>query len=134
MRLGKASAYATFATVYVAEHQGDGPVTARRIAGHYGIPPEYLLKIMQQLVHARILDSETGRRGGFKLRKSAERTTLLEIVEAIEGPLRGEVPLEERQREVAAAAARVERTCNGIARMARALLRDTTIAQLVRAT
>jgi Rrf2 family protein len=87
MRLGKASAYAVYATLHIARHGANGPVQARTIAEAQGIPVEYLLKILQQLVRAQVIESERGRNGGFRLRKTPSETTLLEIVEAIEGPL-----------------------------------------------
>ncbi|MGD8454136.1 MAG: Rrf2 family transcriptional regulator [Phycisphaerae bacterium] len=130
MRLGKASAYAAFATMFVAEHQADGPVNGRRIAESYGLPPEYLLKILQQLVKARILRSETGRRGGFTLRKPAQRTTLLEIVEAIEGPLDGGPAVQADVDGAGQAKTRLEDMCRNIAKSTQALLRETTIQQL----
>lgn len=89
MRLSKASAYAVFAAVHVARNQHHGPVQGRSIAEAHAIPVEYLLKILQQLVRAQVLVSETGRRGGFLLKKSPEQTTVLEIVEAIDGPVNG---------------------------------------------
>lgn len=130
MRLGKASAYAAFATMFVAEHQADGPVNGRRIAESYGLPPEYLLKILQQLVKARILRSETGRRGGFTLRKPPQRTTLLEIVEAIEGPLDGGLSVRAEVNGAGPAKTRLEDMCRNIVKSTQALLRETTIQQL----
>ncbi|MFH1747976.1 MAG: Rrf2 family transcriptional regulator [Planctomycetota bacterium] len=130
MQLGKASAYAAFATIYVARHQLTGPVSGRRVAEACGIPPEYLLKILQQLARAEILRSETGRRGGFTLRKSADETTLLEIVEAIEGPLDGGLPVRKEVGGTDAARTQLEAMCSGITRYARTLLSKTTIAGL----
>lgn len=131
MQLGKASAYAALAVVYVAQNQQNGPVNGRRIAEAHSIPPEYLLKILQQLVRAQILCSETGRRGGFYLRKPPAETTLLEIVEAIEGPLHGELPVREEITGGEAARSRIEATCGGIAQYARTLLGETTVRDLV---
>lgn len=131
MQLGKASAYATFATVFVAQHQSEGPVNGRRIAEAYGIPPEYLLKILQQLVRAQVLRSETGRRGGFVLRKSADQTTLLEIVEAIEGPVHGELPVGDEISGADVARERIAQMCAGIAQYARNLLREASVQDLM---
>ena len=132
MQLGKASAYAAFAAIYIARHQGAGPVSGRRVAEACDIPPEYLLKILQQLVRTRVLRSETGRRGGFLLRKAAGETTLLEIVEAIEGPLSGELPVRGEVGGTQTGRAQITEMCDGIARYARTLLRETTIAQLAK--
>jgi Rrf2 family protein len=130
MRLGRASAYGVFATVYIASHQGNGPVQGRDVADAYGVPPEYLLKILQRLVRARVLRSERGRGGGFKLRKPASQTNMLEIVEAIDGPVDGELMVREEIRGATRAKNIVEGNCTKIARFARSLLSRTTVQQL----
>lgn len=86
MRLRKAAVYAISATIHIAEHRHDGPVGARVIAEAHDLPFEYLSKILQQLVKAGLLISETGRRGGFELGRPAGEITLLQVVEAIGGP------------------------------------------------
>ena len=131
MHLGKASAYATFATMFIAEHQSDGPVQSRNIADAYALPPEYLLKILQRLTRAQVLNSERGRGGGFTLRKPSDETTLLEIVEAIEGPIESELHFTADMGDLCAARDQIERMCGEIAQYARSLLRETTLQQLV---
>ena len=83
MRLGKAAAYGVYATLHIAQSDKDGPIQGRIIAKSCGIPVEYLLKILQQLVRAQVLLSERGRGGGFLLRRTPAQTSLLDIVEAI---------------------------------------------------
>src|SRR5688572_10228153 len=91
MRLGRASAYGLLALLSIARRRnGNGDahgVTACEIAQTTGVPVEYLRKIMQRLSRARIVRSERGRAGGFSLRVPAHRITLLQVVEAIEGPI-----------------------------------------------
>ena len=87
MRLGRASAYGLFALIYMSQEGSDGPVQVQKIAKATGLPIEYLRKIMQRLGRARIIRSERGRRGGFRLAKDVKTITLLDIVEAIEGPV-----------------------------------------------
>jgi Rrf2 family protein len=60
---------------------------ARQISQTTGIPIEYLRKVLQRLTRARLVDSERGRGGGFKLARDPSKITLLHIVEAIEGPV-----------------------------------------------
>lgn len=87
MRLGRASAYALQSMIYLAEHSAAGSVNVNDIALASGIPLQYLRKIMQLLVRAKLVRSERGRRGGFVLAVPAQRITMLQIVEAIEGPI-----------------------------------------------
>ena len=64
----------------------DEPVSTARIAAGYGLPPAYLNKQLQSLVRAGILISTPGKRGGFRLARSLEDITLMDVLTAIEGP------------------------------------------------
>jgi len=87
MKISKSVSYALVATGYVAENCQDGHVLSLRISKEYGIPLEYLLKIMQQLVRANVLKSKRGPRGGFSLAHDPKEITMLQIIEAVDGPL-----------------------------------------------
>jgi Rrf2 family protein len=128
MRLGRAAAYAVFATAHLAEHSTGTPIQGRDIAESCGIPPGHLLKILQQLVRAQVLSSERGPAGGFILRKPAGEITLLEIVEAIEGPINGDLLLRNMAAGAEQTRARLEKTCQDVARFAKSVLAKTTIA------
>lgn len=66
----------------------EGAVALRSdIAEVQGIPPSFMAKILRSLVRARLLKSSRGVHGGFSLARPASRISLLEVVEAIEGPL-----------------------------------------------
>lgn len=51
-----------------------------------GVRGSFLSKVVQRLVHAGMVSSHRGTRGGFSLRVSGEEVTLLDVIEAIEGP------------------------------------------------
>ena len=51
------------------------------------------MKVLRPLVSARLVRSRKAPSGGFHLAKPANRITLLEVVEAVEGPVRGEAPV-----------------------------------------
>jgi len=80
----------------IAKHQGKGVVLSQDVSKEYDIPLEYLLKILQQLVRANVLRSKRGPRGGFSLAKPTSKITMLEIIEAVDGPLTGELNLAEQ--------------------------------------
>lgn len=130
MRLGRAAAYAVFATTHLAENANGIPIQGRDIAEACGIPPGHLLKILQQLVRAQILSSERGPAGGFILRKPAGEISLLEIVEAIEGPINGDLLLRNVSRGKDRARARLEQTCQEVANFAKSRLANTVVAEL----
>ena len=93
MRVSRSTGYALLAVGYLAQHQDEGIILSQDIAKKYNIPLEYLLKILQQLVRANILRSKRGPRGGFNLARNPRKVTLLEVIEAVEGPMIGQLNL-----------------------------------------
>ena len=87
MKVSGSTAYGLLAVGYIAQNQQKGLVLSHDIANHYKIPLEDLFKIMQHLVRVNVLTSKRGPRGGFSLGRSPKKITLLEIIEAVEGPL-----------------------------------------------
>jgi Rrf2 family protein len=61
------------------------PVSSRRMAEFYGLPPAYLSKLLKSLVRAGVLDATTGPRGGFRLARPPGEITVLDVVDAVEG-------------------------------------------------
>lgn len=79
--------YALRATVEVARMEfGDRAPTAI-IAERQRIPLPFLAKIVSQLVVRGILEATRGASGGVSLARPAETITMLEIIEAIDGPI-----------------------------------------------
>jgi Rrf2 family iron-sulfur cluster assembly transcriptional regulator len=64
---------------------GESILLDQLVAGT-NLPRDFLAKIFQKLVRAKLLTSAKGRGGGFALARPAHQITLLNIVEAIEGP------------------------------------------------
>ncbi|MCG3181918.1 MAG: HTH-type transcriptional regulator IscR [Phycisphaerae bacterium] len=62
-------------------------VTSGQIARRQGIPPGYVPKVMQSLSRAGILATLPGRTGGVQLLRDPKELTVLEVVEAMEGPV-----------------------------------------------
>src|SRR5581483_8942418 len=95
MKLTRASSYALHAVAHMAATGEDRPVASHHIAKARGIPELFLLKILKPLVSARILRSVKGPNGGYRLARPAAKITMLEVVEAVDGPIRGTAPLAE---------------------------------------
>lgn len=131
MRFSKASTYGLFAVRYIAEHDANEPVQGRAIADSYGIPLEYLLKILQQLVRAQVVLSERGPHGGFRLRKSPGETTVLEIVEALEGAITGALPVLGAEAEEDGTREIIETLCEESNQFTRSLLGATNVGHLI---
>jgi len=87
LRLTNAADYAIRGMIHIASLP-EGAVALRSdIARAQGIPSSFMAKILRSLVRARLLRSSRGVHGGFALARSASEITLLDVVEAIEGPL-----------------------------------------------
>ncbi len=86
MRISRSTGYAILALGYIAENKDQKIILSQDIAKKYDIPLEYLLKLLQQLVKANILHSKRGPHGGFSLAKTPAQITVLQIIEAIDGP------------------------------------------------
>lgn len=74
------SQYALRAVVYLAECSDGTPVSAAELAEAVQVPPNYMGKILNQLVRARILSSVRGKKGGFEISVSAETITLYDVI------------------------------------------------------
>ena len=92
MKLTRASSYALHAVVAMATHKENVPVASHLTARAEGVPERFLLKVLNPLVRARVLHSIKGPHGGYRLARSPSDITLLEIVEAVDGPIRAQVP------------------------------------------
>jgi Rrf2 family protein len=93
MKLSQASRYAVQAVGYLAGRGEGPPVPSHLIAQACGLPEGFLLKVLKPLVDARLLRSLKGPHGGYALARPAAKVTLLEVVEAVDGPIRGQAPL-----------------------------------------
>jgi Rrf2 family protein len=60
---------------------------AAAIARGTGIPPAFAARVLAQLHHHNLLDARTGQHGGYVLARPAGEISLLEVIEAAEGPL-----------------------------------------------
>lgn len=63
-------------------------VSARRIADQYGLPVALLMNLLKDLQQAGIVQSVRGPAGGYRLAKESSQISLLEVFEAVEGPVR----------------------------------------------
>jgi Rrf2 family protein len=117
------------------------PVPAARLARLHEVSSTYLAKQLQSLSRAGLVHSVQGKSGGYVLTRSPERITVLDVVEAVEGPQQTFVCTEIRQRGPLAAPLAA---CTAPCAIARAMdaadgawrtaLREVSIADLSRST
>jgi Rrf2 family transcriptional regulator, nitric oxide-sensitive transcriptional repressor len=60
-------------------------ISGSRIAAVMDIPPRFVGQVMRDLVRARLAKPRSGRAGGYRLARSADTISLLEIIGAVEG-------------------------------------------------
>ena len=87
MKLSTRATYGTRAMLEIARYHGGGPIMTKEIAELQHLPPTYLEQLMVQLRKAGLLSATRGAHGGYLLARPATEITLLEIIEALEGPL-----------------------------------------------
>ncbi|MGW3289195.1 RrF2 family transcriptional regulator [Streptomyces sp. NPDC001002] len=74
------------------------PVPAARLAELHDVSPTYLAKQLQALSRAGLVHSTQGKSGGYALTRSPELITVLDVVDAVDGPSPAFVCTEIRQR------------------------------------
>jgi Rrf2 family protein len=85
-RLSKRADYGLIALRHLATHSGEA-CSAPEIARRYNIPSELMAKVLQQLVRKELLQSHAGPHGGYVLARAPEEITIIQVLEALEGPL-----------------------------------------------
>jgi len=130
MKISRSTGYGILAAGYIAKSEKGGIVLSQTISKEYNIPLEYLLKILQQLVRANILRSKRGPRGGFVLSKPTSKITMLEIIEAVDGPLVSQLNLEEHTKKGKFSTKAEKAYENGLA-AARGVYQKVTLANLL---
>lgn len=86
MQITRQADYAVRAVLYLAR-KGEQRIATSAIAEEQHIPPSFLAKIISQLSIAGLLHTSRGARGGVTLARDCKDITLLEVVEAIDGPI-----------------------------------------------
>lgn len=87
MQITRQADYAVRAVYYLAKLGPENRAATSHIAEKQQIPPSFLAKIISQLSVAGLLHTSRGARGGVSLARPAQDITLLEVVEAIDGPI-----------------------------------------------
>lgn len=87
MQITRQADYAVRAVLYLARLGSTQRVATSQVAQEQRIPPSFLAKIISQLSIAGLLHTSRGARGGITLARDPKDITLLEVIEAIDGPI-----------------------------------------------
>ena len=87
MKLSPAAELAVRGILVLAEQYGNGPTTLDTICAKRELPKQYLVKIFSSLTKADLITPVRGKKGGYLLAREPADVTLLEVIEAVEGPI-----------------------------------------------
>jgi Rrf2 family protein len=87
MRINTRVRYAIRMMADMAKHGHGEPVRLREIATRQALPKMYLSQLTAPLKSAALIKSFWGNRGGYVLNRPPADISLLEIIEAVEGPI-----------------------------------------------
>lgn len=88
MQITRQADYAVRAVLHLAELSKNGKrAPTNKIADDQQIPPSFLAKIISQLSVAGVVQTSRGARGGVSLAREPNEISLLEVIEAIDGPI-----------------------------------------------
>ena len=87
MQITRQADYAIRAVLYLSRLGPNQRAATSTVAQEQRIPPSFLAKIISQLSIAGLLHTSRGARGGVSLARDAKEISLLDVVEAIDGPI-----------------------------------------------
>ena len=87
MKLSTKSRYGLRAVIEIAKTFGSVPAKRKNVAANQGISDSYLENILIVLKNNRIIETTRGVKGGYVLSRPPREITVLEIINALEGPL-----------------------------------------------
>ncbi len=87
MQITRQADYALRAMLYLSKLAPNERAATSQIAETKKIPPSFLAKIISQLSIAGLIHTSRGARGGVTLARDAKEISILEVVEAIDGPI-----------------------------------------------
>jgi Rrf2 family protein len=130
MKLSRTAGYALQAILQLAREGSIAPVPCSQLAAEGGMPERFLLQILRNLVTHGILHSVRGVDGGYKLDRHPDEISVLQVIEAVDGPLSASVPVAERFPEQSQA--RLREALDRVTNMVRQQLDQVKISFLLR--
>lgn len=87
MQVSRRVDYALRATIHLARQEPGRAASVSEISSTEAIPKKFLEKIIQDLIHAGLVQSRRGAHGGYLLTRTPEEISFKEVLEAVEGPI-----------------------------------------------
>lgn len=130
MRVSARADYAIRALIELAAAEGGSHVRGESIARAQSIPAKYLENLLADLRRARLIGSQRGLQGGYRLARPASSITLADVIRAIDGPLAGVRDAAPEDVSYPGAAASLRDVWVALRASMRAVLETTTLADV----
>ncbi|HXG26438.1 MAG TPA: Rrf2 family transcriptional regulator [Candidatus Binatia bacterium] len=133
MRVSARADYAIRALLELAAAD-DAPTRADAIARAQSIPPKFLENLLVDLRRARLVVSQRGQAGGYRLARPASQVSLADVFRAVEGPLADVRDLAPEDVTYPGPATALRDVWVALRASMRSVLETTTLADVVRGT
>ncbi len=130
VRISARADYAIRAMLELAGIETDTGVRGDAIAKAQDIPAKYLENLLGELRRARLVSSQRGSNGGYRLARPASSITLADVIRAIDGPLAGVRDAAPEDVAYTGAAASLRDVWIALRANMRAVLETTTLADV----
>jgi len=131
MKLSQTATYAVHAALRLAQSESNSPVPCGYLAREGQMPERFLLQILRDMAKHGLLRATRGGGGGFRLMRDPSEISLLEVIEAVEGPVTSGLPGNSNLPEESAAA--LQRTLAEVTRTIRDQLETIKLSHLLAA-
>lgn len=88
MQLTRAADYGIRVMIHLVGHPDHKRISLPTLAGATATPESFLSKVLQALTHAGLLLSQRGQAGGFEISERGRQSSMRDVIEAIDGPIR----------------------------------------------
>jgi Rrf2 family protein len=85
VKYSQATNYALHSMLYFVVAPHGQTIGVQELAERQSLSPSYLSKILTKLVKAGLIESTPGSNGGYKLTRSKEALSFLDVIQAVEG-------------------------------------------------
>jgi Rrf2 family protein len=87
MQLTRAADYAVRVMIHLVGQAGERRVSLPAVAAATGAPESFLSKVLQALTRAGLLISQRGQTGGFEVSPRGRKSSMRDVIEAVDGPI-----------------------------------------------
>ncbi|MCX6621024.1 MAG: Rrf2 family transcriptional regulator [Acidobacteria bacterium] len=86
MQLTRAADYAVRIMIHMALSPEGSRHQKSSLAQAAEVPEHFVSKVLQHLKRSRLIESQRGMHGGFTLARAPKSVTMLDVIEAVQGP------------------------------------------------